>query len=142
MGSISGGGRYDNLTGVFGLEGVSGIGISFGLDRIYDVMEELQLFPSAIARSLDVLIVHFSEENLRHGQKIVSELRQQNIKADLYPEVAKIRKQFDYADKINAPYTIIIGDQEMESKAYMLKNMESGAQNPLNLDEIIRQIKG
>ena len=142
MGSICGGGRYDNLTGVFGLQNISGIGISFGLDRIYDVMEELSLFPEGITKSLDVLIVHFGEANLKHGQKIVAQLREQDIKADLYPEAAKIRKQFDYADKINAPFTLIIGDDEMESGRYMLKNMQTGLQNPLTINEIISQIKG
>ena len=142
MGSICGGGRYDDLTGIFGLNGVSGIGISFGLDRIYDVMEELNLFPKDITQPLDVLIVHFSEENLSHGQSIVMELRNAGIKADLYPESDKIKKQFNYADKIQTPYTLIIGDNEMQSGAYMLKNMQSGEQNPMKLDEIIQLFKG
>lgn len=142
MGSICGGGRYDNLTGVFGLTGVSGMGISFGLDRIYDVMDELKLFPESVSQALDILIIHFSEKNLKHGQKIVSALRSNNLKADLYPESSKIRKQFDYADKINVPYTLIIGDNEMETEAYMLKNMKTGEQNPMGLNEIISLIKG
>ncbi len=142
MGSICGGGRYDNLTGVFGLEGISGIGISFGLDRIYDVMEELNLFPEKITQRLDVLILHFNEENLKHGQRIVMNLREAGIKADLYPESDKIKKQFNYADKIQAPYTLIIGDNEMESGEYMLKNMQSGEQKPLKPDEIIQLFKG
>lgn len=142
MGSICGGGRYDDLTGVFGLKDISGIGISFGLDRIYDVLEELNLFPPNITQTLDVLIVHFSEENLQHGHSLIMSLRDANIKADLYPEPAKIRKQFDYADKIGAPYTLIIGDNEMESGSYMLKNMKTGDQKPLGIDEIIRLFKG
>ncbi|WP_370086245.1 histidine--tRNA ligase [Ekhidna sp.] len=142
MGSICGGGRYDNLTGVFGLQGISGIGISFGLDRIYDVMEELNLFPEKITQRLDVLIVHFNIENLKHGQRIVMDLREAGIKADLYPESDKIKKQFNYADKIQAPYTLIIGDNEMESGEYMLKDMQSGEQKPLKLDEIIQLFKG
>lgn len=142
MGSICGGGRYDNLTGVFGLQGISGIGISFGLDRIYDVMEELNLFPEKITQRLDVLIVHFSDENLKHGQRVVMDLREAGIKADLYPESDKIKKQFNYADKIQAPYTLIIGDNEMESGEYMLKDMQSGEQKPLKLDEIIQLFKG
>ena len=142
MGSICGGGRYDNLTGIFGLNGISGIGISFGLDRIYDVMEELQLFPDNITQPLDVLIVHFSEENLAHGQSIVMELRNAGIRADLYPESDKIKKQFNYADKVQTPYTLVIGDNEMESGDYMLKNMQSGEQNPMKLDEIIQLFKG
>lgn len=142
MGSICGGGRYDDLTGIFGLKGISGIGISFGLDRIYDVMEELNLFPDNITQSLDVLLVHFSEENLKHGFRLVAQLRDADIKADLYPESAKIRKQFDYADKIGTPYTLIIGDNEMNTGEYMLKNMQTGEQNPMKPDEIIRLFKG
>lgn len=141
MGSICGGGRYDNLTGVFGLDGVSGVGISFGLDRIYDVMEELKLFPPSITQTIDVLIIHFSNENLLHGHGIVMKLRENGIKAELYPEVAKPKKQFNYADKIQTPYTLIIGDDEMASNKYMLKNMASGEQNPLSLDEIISHLK-
>ena len=142
MGSISGGGRYDNLTGVFGLNNVSGVGISFGLDRIYDVLEELQLFPAEVLNSLDLLVVHFNEENLVHGHEVVMKLRESGLKADLYPENTKIRKQFDYADKIGAAYTLVIGDEEMESARYMLKDMQTGDQKPLPLDEIIRLIKG
>lgn len=142
MGSICGGGRYDNLTGVFGLQDISGIGISFGLDRIYDVMEELKLFPEDITKKIDILIVHFSEENLAHGHQLVMKLRRNGIKADLYPEVVKIRKQFDYADKIKTPFTLIVGDNEMESESYMLKNMETGDQEAMTIDEIIRLFKG
>ena len=142
MGSICGGGRYDNLTGVFGLNGISGIGISFGLDRIYDVMEELKLFPSEISQPLDVLLVHFSNENMMHGQKMVMKLRSNEIKADIYPASDKIKKQFNYADKIKTPYTIVIGDEEMKSGEYMLKNMNSGEQKPMSLDKIIQYFKG
>ncbi|MEQ9051306.1 MAG: His/Gly/Thr/Pro-type tRNA ligase C-terminal domain-containing protein, partial [Marinoscillum sp.] len=142
MGSICGGGRYDNLTGMFGLEGTSGIGISFGLDRIYDVMEELNLFPEKITQPLDILIVHFNESNLKHAQKIVMKLREAGIKADLYPTSEKMKKQFNYADKIHTPYTLVIGDNEMESGEYMLKNMQSGEQKPMKPDEIIQLFKG
>ncbi|MEP1033310.1 histidine--tRNA ligase [Ekhidna sp.] len=142
MGSICGGGRYDNLTGFFGLNGISGIGISFGLDRIYDVLEELKLFPEDITKPLDVLIVHFSEENLKHGQEVVMKLRADGIKADLYPDSDKMKKQFNYADKIKTPYTLVIGDNEMDSGQYMLKNMQSGEQKPMNLDKIIQHFKG
>ena len=141
MGSIGGGGRYDDLTGVFGLKGISGVGISFGLDRIYDVMEELKLFPQKIAGRPDVLIVHFSEENLKHAYGIVSGLRDKGIKAELYPETAKIKKQFDYSDKIGVPYTLIVGDNEMASGRYMLKDMQTGDQEPLKMDEIIHRLK-
>ncbi|WP_424961239.1 histidine--tRNA ligase [Ekhidna sp.] len=142
MGSICGGGRYDNLTGVFGLEGISGIGISFGLDRIYDVMEELNLFPDNITQPLDVLIVHFSEANLKHGHRIVMQLREAGVRADLYPSSDKIKKQFNYADKIQTPFTLIIGDDEMNAEEYTLKNMQSGEQKPMKVDEIIQLFKG
>ncbi|SNT29539.1 histidyl-tRNA synthetase [Ekhidna lutea] len=142
MGSICGGGRYDNLTGVFGLQGISGIGISFGLDRIYDVMEELDLFPEEITQRLEVLIVHFSESNLLHSQTVVMKLREAGIKADLYPESDKIKKQFNYADKIQTPFTLIIGDDEVKTGKFMLKDMKSGNQKPMTLDEIIREFKG
>lgn len=142
MGSICGGGRYDNLTGVFGLKGISGVGISFGLDRIYDVMEELGLFPATIAQPLDILIVHFDEKNLHHGCGLVMKLRAEGIRADLYPEKAKIQKQFNYADKIKVPRTLIIGDNEMETGQYMIKNMQTGEQSAMPLDEIISLFEG
>ncbi|MEM6735114.1 MAG: histidine--tRNA ligase [Bacteroidota bacterium] len=142
IGSICGGGRYDDLTGMFGLPGVSGIGVSFGLDRIFDVMEELHLFPAKISQRLDLLVLHFSQDNLNHGQKIVTQLRNKGIKADLFPESVKIRKQFDYADKVGTPFSLIIGDNEMTTGAYMLKNMQTGEQSHMTLNEIIASFKG
>ncbi len=142
VGSICGGGRYDNLTGAFGLEGVSGIGISFGLDRIYDVMEELKLFPEKVGQSVDILIVHFNESNMAHGQKMVMKMREKGIRAELYPETVKIKKQFNYADKINVPYVLIIGDEEMNSDQYALKDMKIGTQQNLSFDQIIKLIQG
>ncbi|MEM9340748.1 MAG: His/Gly/Thr/Pro-type tRNA ligase C-terminal domain-containing protein, partial [Bacteroidota bacterium] len=136
MGSICGGGRYDDLTGIFGLKEMSGVGISFGLDRIYDVMEELSLFPEKVGRTVDVLVVHFSKENQKHGQHLVTELRSQGVCAELYPDQVKIQKQFNYADKINTPYTLIIGDDEMNSETYSLKDMSSGQQEKLTLSEL------
>ena len=142
VGSICGGGRYDDLAGVFGLKGISGVGISFGLDRIYDVMEALSLFPQKISNHLDVLILHFNEDNLKHAYPLVVKLRDAGIRSDLYPVQAKIKKQFDYADKINALFTLIVGDNEMETQQYMLKDMRTGNQEPLALDEIIARLKG
>jgi len=142
IGSICGGGRYDDLTGIFGLRDVSGIGISFGLDRIFDVMEELYLFPKNITKRLDVLIIHFNEISLTHGYSLVEKLRQENIKTDLYPETAKIKKQLEYADKINVSYSLLIGENEMKSGKYMFKNMHTGNQEPLTVDEIILRLKG
>ena len=121
---------------------LSGIGISFGLDRIFDVMEELNLFPENIGKRLDVLIVHFNVENMKHAFSLVNRLRTEEIRADLYPESAKIKKQFDYADKISASYTIVVGDDEMASGKYMFKNMSTGEQEPLTVDEIILRLKG
>ncbi len=141
MGSICGGGRYDDLTGIFGLNDVSGVGISFGLDRIYDVMEALNLFPQKISQNIDALIVHFGKENQRHGQKLVMKLRDEGIKAEVYPEQVKIQKQLNYADRIGSPYTIVIGDEERADKKYSLKDMTSGNQQKLELDQLVNVLQ-
>ncbi|MEQ9232158.1 MAG: histidine--tRNA ligase [Cyclobacteriaceae bacterium] len=138
MGSITGGGRYDNLTGVFGLEGVSGVGISFGLDRIYDVLEEAQLFPEKLSESVDVLIVHFDDESFMHGIEVIGQLRSAGISAGIYPDIAKMKKQMNYADKTNASHVLVIGSEEIKSKKYSFKSMASGDQNMLSLEEIIK----
>jgi len=145
MGSICGGGRYDDLTDIFGLPDISGVGISFGLDRIYDVLEELHLFPSDISQPLQALILHQdgdrSERNFLHGQEIAIEMRSQNINTELYPDPVKIQKQFKYADKIKAPYVVVVGDEERESKSYTLKNMSTGAQQKLTMNELIKAVQ-
>lgn len=128
MGSIGGGGRYDDLTGIFGLKDVSGVGISFGLDRIYMVLEELELFPKAIDRSLDVLCLNFGEWEAIAGLKLISELRRLGLKADIYPTSAKMQKQFKYADKRETPYVILFGDKEIENESFTAKNMKTGIQ--------------
>ena len=140
MGSICGGGRYDDLTGIFGLPDVSGVGISFGLDRIYDVLGELDLFPDAVGKSMDVLIVHFNEETRRRGQEMVIKLRSEGIKAELYPEQVKIKKQFNYADRVGAPQVIVIGEDELKSGVYALKNMQTGEQQKADLSQIISHL--
>lgn len=144
MGSICGGGRYDDLTGIFGLNDVSGVGISFGLDRIYDVLEELKLFPQEISQPLQVLILHQddsrSDRNFLHSQEVVIKLRDEGVKAELYPDSVKIQKQFKYADKIKAPHVLIIGDEETKSKTYSLKDMQSGEQLKLSLDEVLQKL--
>jgi len=140
IGSINGGGRYDDLTGVFGLKNVSGIGISFGLDRIYDVLEELKLFPDAASKKLDVLIVHFNNSCLKYGQKVVMDLRKSGIVADLYPDAVKIQKQFNYADKMKVPFAIIIGEEEMQTGNLSFKDMNQGNQEKLSLDGIIKKL--
>ncbi|NNC46646.1 MAG: histidine--tRNA ligase [Winogradskyella sp.] len=140
MGSIGGGGRYDDLTGIFGLKGVSGVGVSFGLDRIYLVLEELNLFPDSVNASTQVLFINFGDKEALYALKAIQQLRAEGIKAELYPEASKLKKQFGYADKRNIPFTIIVGEEEMRSNTYSLKNMSSGEQLKLNLAEVIDQL--
>ncbi|HPI81499.1 MAG TPA: His/Gly/Thr/Pro-type tRNA ligase C-terminal domain-containing protein, partial [Cyclobacteriaceae bacterium] len=139
IGSVGGGGRYDNLTGVFGLPGVSGVGFSFGVDRLYDVMDELGLFPDDTAHSTKVLIVHFNPEAMAYGLKALKELRREGVATELYPDPGKLKKQLDYANKKKIPYVIVIGPDEMESGALTFKDMKTGEQQPLTLDEILIQ---
>src|SRR5690606_21693859 len=141
IGSASGGGRYDNLTGVFGLDGVSGVGISFGVDRLYDVMEELDLFPSSSSIGTQVLITHFDEACQRHGLTILQELRQAGIRAEIYPDETKLKKQMNYADKKNIAYVIVVGSEEMQSREYSLKDMIKGDQEALSIKEIVSKLK-
>ncbi|WP_370687384.1 histidine--tRNA ligase [Fulvivirga maritima] len=142
IGSVSGGGRYDDLTGVFGLKGLSGVGFSFGVDRIYDVLEELDLFPTDATTSTEALIVHFDEETKKYGLSVLNKLRKAGIKSEIYPDKAKPKKQFTYADKKNIAYTVVIGSDEMASGNLTLKNMASGEQDQLPLDAIIEKISG
>ncbi|WP_431161647.1 histidine--tRNA ligase [Flagellimonas beolgyonensis] len=134
MGSIGGGGRYDDLTGIFGLKDVSGVGISFGLDRIYLVLEELGLFPENIETSLDVLCLNFGKNEGFAALKLVSELRKVGLRADLYPTDAKVQKQFKYADKRGVPYVILLGEQELLDGNFVVKNMKTGDQQAFGLD--------
>ncbi len=136
MGSIGGGGRYANLTESFGLKDVSGVGISFGAARIFDVMEELQLFPKKITQSIKALFIAFDEETHNYAFKQLSILRSKGIAADLYPSPSKLKKQMKYANDINVPYVILIGTDEMSSGALTLKEMETGEQRTLSLDQI------
>ncbi len=142
MGSIGGGGRYDDLTGVFGLKNVSGVGISFGADRIYDCLEELDLFPKESQQSLKVLFVAFDAESHLYAFKALSEIREAGINADIYPEPTKIKKQLDYADKRAVPFVVIIGSEEMETRQLVLKNMVSGEQEKIELSKIIDILRG
>src|SRR5690606_2066651 len=123
LGSIGGGGRYDDLTGIFGLKDVSGVGISFGLDRIYLVLEELDLFPEAIDRSLQVLCVNFGGQEALAALKLVNRLRSAGVKSDLYPSNAKMQKQMKYANNRNVPYVILIGEQELAANSFVVKDM-------------------
>lgn len=141
MGAIGGGGRYDDLTGIFGLKDVSGVGISFGLDRIYLVLEELKLFPEAISQSLQVLCANFGEEEAFAALQIVAKLRAAGIKADLYPTSAKMQKQFKYADSRNVPYVLLLGKKELETSCFIVKDMEKGEQTTYELDAISKFIQ-
>jgi len=140
VGSVSGGGRYDNLTGVFGLPGISGVGFSFGVDRLYDAMEELKIFPQEAQVSTQVLIAHFDEESKRYGLKILQALRENRIASEIYPDSVKIQKQLDFANKKMVPYTIVIGSDEVKSGVLAFKNMKTGEQNKKSLNDIISLI--
>lgn len=140
--SITGGGRYDDLTGIFGLPNVSGVGISFGIDRIYDVMEELNLFPAEKLNQqhTQLLLMHMNADCQQHGLEMLTALRKAGIRTELYPDVTKkMNKQFDYATKKDIPYAIVIGSNEMTSQKYTLKTKENKFEN-LSLDEIIKKI--
>ncbi|WP_151893940.1 histidine--tRNA ligase [Patiriisocius marinistellae] len=138
MGSIGGGGRYDDLTGIFGMKDVSGVGISFGLDRIYLVLEELDLFPSTVTANTKVLFINFGEAESLYAMKAIKQLRAKGINAELYPDNAKMGKQMGYADKRDIPYTILAGGNEMEAGTYTLKNMKSGEQDTVQLNGVIQ----
>ena len=137
MGSIGGGGRYDDLTGIFGLKNVSGIGISFGLDRIYLVLEELNLFDEVELPKPKVLFVNLGETEATYCMKALVALRNNNIKSELYPDSAKMKKQLNYANKRKIPFVVIVGTNEIENKNYTLKNMQTGDQQLCNLKELL-----
>jgi len=141
MGSIGGGGRYDDLTGIFGMPDVSGVGISFGLDRIYLVLEELNLFESVELPKPKVLFVNFGKKEAFFCVKAITKLRQQDIKCELFPDDAKMKKQMNYANKREIPFVVIVGSQEMEKNVFNLKKMKTGEQNECSLEELIRKLK-
>ena len=142
MGSITGGGRYDNLTGIFGLPGVSGVGISFGADRIYDVLTELDLFPKELQSTTQVLFATFGAEELRYALGWAKELRAQGIAVEVYPEPTKMKKQMSYADAKQIPFVAIVGSDEMAQNKVMLKEMSSGNQQLVDLPELVKSLKG
>ena len=141
MGSIGGGGRYDDLTGIFGLKDVSGVGVSFGLDRIYLVLEELGLFKTVDLPKPKVLFVNFGENETLYAMKAIAKLRAENIKSELFPDNAKMKKQMNYANKREIPFVVIVGSREIENQEFTLKNMISGEQNNYNLEELIKELK-
>jgi histidyl-tRNA synthetase len=139
MGSIGGGGRYDDLTSIFGLKGLSGVGISFGLDRIALVLEELGLFPENNTQTTQVLFVNFGAKEGLYCYKAIQSLRSNGIVAELYPDVLKLKKQITYANRRDIPYVVLVGDQEMNSNTYTLKTMLDGSQKTLDLKALISQ---
>ena len=141
MGSIGGGGRYDDLTSIFGLKGVSGVGISFGLDRIAMVLEELSLFPENSNQAVQVLFANFGSDESLYSYKAIQSLRSNGIIAELYPEASKLKKQITYANKRNIPFVVLVGDEEMFSKRFTVKDMKSGSQESLNLQELLACLK-
>lgn len=141
IGSITGGGRYDNLTGVFGLNGVSGVGISFGADRIYDVLNTLDLYPEDARESTQVMFTNFGAAEAAVSMKMLKELRNVGIAAEIYPDASKMKKQMGYADNLAIPYVAIVGENEMAQNKMMLKNMTTGEQSLVSVEEAIEIIK-
>ncbi len=142
IGSVSGGGRYDNLTKAFGdKDNLSGVGFSFGVDRIYDAMEELGLFPKNANAAAKVLVCHFDEETKLYGLGALNKLRVAGLSAEIYPDQSKLKKQLDYANRKSIPYTLVIGPDEVKSGSLGLKNMETGEQESLTIDQIIQKLK-
>lgn len=141
VGSVGGGGRYDNLTGVFGLEGISGVGFSFGLDRLYDVLLELGIFNEKERITTKVMIANFDEESEKYGFKILQQLRKAGISSELYPDSSRLKKQLNYADKKSIPYVILAGENEIKENNLTLKNMQSGTQEQLSLEELLTILK-
>ena len=141
IGSITGGGRYDNLTGIFGLPNVSGVGISFGADRIYDVLTELNLFPESLQSTTQVLFATFGKDELRYALTWAKELRANGIAVEVYPEPTKMKKQMGYADDKKIPYVAIVGGDEMAQNKVMLKEMSTGEQQLVTPDELLSAIK-
>ena len=142
MGSIGGGGRYDDLTGIFGLKGISGVGISFGLDRIYLVLEELQLFPETVTENTRILFLNFGEEESLYALKTIRKLRAAGISAELYPDTAKMKKQMTYAHRREIPYVVLAGAEEIREELFTFKNMVSGEQLKLSLDQLVSEVAG
>ena len=141
MGSITGGGRYDNLTGIFGLPGLRGVGISFGADRIYDVLNALGLYPKEAVNSTQVLFINFGETETAYCLPIVGKLRQAGIRSEIFPDKAKIKKQMSYANAKNIPFVVLAGENEMAAGKVTLKNMESGEQTLVTAEELIATVK-
>jgi histidyl-tRNA synthetase len=141
MGSITGGGRYDNLTGIFGMPGLSGVGISFGADRIYDVLNALNLYPKETVTSTQLLFINFGEKETAYCLPIVAKARQNGIPTEMYPDKVKMKKQMSYANAKQIPYVVLAGDNEIQANKVTLKNMGTGEQKLVTADELIAVIK-
>lgn len=141
IGSISGGGRYDNLTGVFGMPDVSGVGISFGADRIYDVLNQLDLYPKEAVNATRLLFVNFGEQEAAFSMSVLAQVRQAGINAEIFPDTAKMKKQMAYANAKNIPFVAIVGETELQAGKVMLKDMTSGEQTLLTAEELIQKIR-
>ncbi len=141
IGSITGGGRYDNLTGVFGLDGMSGVGISFGADRIYDVLNQLDLYPQELLASTQILFATFGDNEFNYALNLLKEVRNNGISAEIYPEPVKMKKQMSYADNKAIPYVAIVGETEMAENKVMLKNMVTGEQQLLDIAGVVAMLK-
>lgn len=140
IGSITGGGRYDNLTGIFGLEGTSGVGISFGADRIYDVLSQLDAFPKETASSTQVLFINFGQEEVQQLLPLVQILRSRGVSVEIYPESSKLKKQMSYADSLSIPHVVLAGSEELKQGKFTLKDMVSGDQKVLSEEQLIQSL--
>ena len=140
MGSISGGGRYDNLTGIFGMPGISGVGISFGIDRIYDVLNVLDLYPKDSLNTTQVLFINFGEQETAYCMPILYKVRMRGVRAEIYPDASKMKKQMSYANAKHIPFVALAGENEIQAGQITLKNMETGEQQMLTADELINKL--
>ena len=140
IGSITGGGRDDNLTGIFGMPGISGVGISFGADRIYDVLNQLELYPESVSTTTKVLFVNFGQTEAAYCLPVLSQLRKADVACEIYPDAAKMKKQMQYANAKQVPYVVIVGETEMQESKFTLKDMQSGEQSLLTADELLEKL--
>ena len=141
IGSITGGGRYDNLTGIFGMPGLSGVGISFGADRIYDVLNQLDLYPDTVTMQTQLLFINFGEREAAYCLPIMAKARQAGIRCEIYPDAAKMKKQMQYANAKGVPFVALVGENEMNAGKVTLKNMETGEQQMLTPDELLKAVR-
>ena len=141
IGSITGGGRYDDLTGIFGLPGLSGVGISFGADRIYDVLNQLDLYPEEVLTTTQLLFVNFGEKETAYALPVLRMMREAGVRCEIYPDSVKMKKQMQYANAKNIPFVAIVGENEMSEGKVTLKNMVSGEQSLLSPEELLAAVK-